>query len=269
MANIWRRFPSGRIEGIDFVKKRPGNNAQVIANTFFEVPTNQALTKALSDTLTISDFFSYSKSGGGGTAWAYNPADTITLNDTFIKALQLSKNDSVTPSESNVKINRLTKADSITASDSRVGNIGLLKADLSTISDSLTKALILSKAEIVVISDNVSKLNSISRADVLALSDGFSYVKGGATAYTLDFFDTLSISDYFKIEGTNVYVLVEKKSLLNKNLFLTNQLLNSILKLSRGEMILNRTSSLDKNLTVENYLNKTILLVSQLDLIEG
>ena len=46
MANIWRRFPSRRIETSYFVKQRTGDSADLVADDFFEytAPTNITLT---------------------------------------------------------------------------------------------------------------------------------------------------------------------------------------------------------------------------------
>jgi hypothetical protein len=167
----------------------------------------QGLTKALSDTTTLSDARISTPKPIKTDILTLSDAriskpkllktDILSLVESVVKKPGLVKSDSISLGEAIVKKPKPVKSDSISLSESIVKKPRLSKADSITVSDTLVKSLHIKKVDIISLIDSVSKKFSLNKSDVITLLDFFSYVLH-VVAITLNLSDSIYLSDVIK-----------------------------------------------------------------------
>ena len=176
---------------------------------FEYVSSGSALTKILSDTISLSDVIT--KNLG------LNKPDTINLSDSIIKKLGLNKSDSISMSDTFINSFGLNKSDTINLSDgfsnvasflrtfddtisiadnfSNVASFLRTLDDTINIADEATKEIGLNKDDTITLADNFSNVVSFLRTfdDTVNITDGFSNVVSFLRTYS----DTVNIADDF------------------------------------------------------------------------
>lgn len=107
----------------------------------------------------------------GGSALTKNLSDTMTVADSIVKTPNLIKTDSMTMADSRSGRPNLIKSDTLTLADSKSTMTGKILTDSFTISDVLRKLCSLSKADTVSLADSLVKILGKNLTDNATLSD--------------------------------------------------------------------------------------------------